>query len=89
VGSKPESESPAPTRKTFAESVLVPWTTVEAASPLRAQLAVEDVGDQITIYMDGKEVETVRDETFDYGYAGFIVSAPARAVFSDLLIEEM
>jgi|HubBroStandDraft_6_1064221.scaffolds.fasta_scaffold00675_11 Ca-activated chloride channel family protein len=73
----------------FAESVLVPWTTVEAASPLRAQLAVEDVGDQITIYMDGKEVETVRDETFDYGYAGFIVSAPARAVFSDLLIEEM
>jgi hypothetical protein len=72
----------------FAEAVIVPWTTVDWASPTEAQLAVEDVGDQMTVFVDGHQVGTVRDATYSEGYAGFTVSAPARATFGDFVVEE-
>jgi Ca-activated chloride channel homolog len=72
----------------YSESVIVPWTTVPHDSPFQAQLAVQDVGDQITVFIDGQQVGIARDDTFNAGYAGFIVSAPAHAIFSDFVLEQ-
>jgi Ca-activated chloride channel homolog len=72
----------------YAEAVIVPWTTVPRESPANTKLAVEDIGDQITVFVDGQEVGSARDDTFSKGYVGFTVSAPARATFSNLLIEQ-
>lgn len=72
----------------FAQAVIVPWTTVDQASATQAQLAVEDIGDQITIFVDGRQVGSARDGTFAEGYVGFMVSAPAHATFSNLVVEQ-
>lgn len=72
----------------YTESVILPWTTLAHDSPLRAQLAVESIGDQIAVFVDGQRVGTARDDTFEVGYAGFIVSAPAHAIFSNFIIEQ-
>jgi len=72
----------------FAESVIVPWTTVNWASPTEAQLAVQDIADEITIFVDGQQVGEAHDHRFTDGYVGFTVSAPARASFSNLLVEQ-
>jgi Ca-activated chloride channel homolog len=72
----------------YSESVIVPWTTIAADPPSKAQLAVQDIGNQITLFIDGQRVGTARDNTFDGGYEGFIVAAPAHAIFSDFLLQE-
>ncbi|SRR6266481_366308 len=72
----------------FAESAIVPWTTVNRASPTEAQLAVQDIADQITILVDGQQVGAAHDHRFTDGYVGFTVSAPAHASFSNLLVEQ-
>lgn len=72
----------------FAESVIVPWTTVNRASPTEAQLTVQDIADQITIFVDGQQVGAAQDHRFTDGYVGFMVAAPARAIFTNLLVEE-
>lgn len=72
----------------YAESVIVPWTTVPRGSSSGAQLGIEDVGDQIAIFIDRREVGVARDDTFETGYEGFIVSAPAHAVFSNFVLEQ-
>jgi Ca-activated chloride channel homolog len=72
----------------FAESVIVPWTKVDHASPEGAQLTVEDVGDQITVFVNGQKVGAAQDDTFTGGYVGFTVSAPTHAIFSELLVEQ-
>lgn len=72
----------------YTESVILPWTTVARDSPLEAQLAVEDIGDRITLFIDGEQVATARDDMFDSGYAGFIVTAPAHAIFSNFVLEQ-
>lgn len=71
----------------YAESVILPWTTVARDSPLETQLSVQTIGDRITLFIDGKQVGTARDDRFYNGYAGFIASAPAHAKFSNLLLE--
>lgn len=72
----------------FAESVIVPWTPVEVSSPSEMSLAVEVIGDQISMFVDGQKVGSARDSTFSEGDVGFIVSAPASATFSHLLVEQ-
>jgi Ca-activated chloride channel homolog len=72
----------------YAEAVIVPWTTIARESPSKTKLAVEDIGDQITVFVDGQEVGSARDDTFSEGYVGFTVSAPARATFGNLLVEQ-
>jgi Ca-activated chloride channel homolog len=72
----------------FVESVIVPWTVVDRASTTEAQLAVQDVGGQIAIFLDGRQVGTAHDNRFTEGCAGFTVSAPADATFSNLLVEQ-
>jgi Ca-activated chloride channel homolog len=72
----------------FAESVIVPWTTVDRASPAESQLTVQDSGDQIAIFVDGQQVGAAHDQRFTDGYVGFTVAAPAQATFSNLLVEQ-
>jgi hypothetical protein len=72
----------------FAESVIVPWTTVDRASPTESQLTVQDIGDQIAILVDGQQVGAAHDQRFTDGYVGFTVAAPAHATFSNLLVEQ-
>ncbi|HXW55447.1 MAG TPA: VWA domain-containing protein [Candidatus Cybelea sp.] len=72
----------------FRESVIVPWTTVDQASPTEAQLGVQGIADQITILVDGQRVGAAHDDRFADGYVGFTVSAPAQASFSNLLVEQ-
>jgi hypothetical protein len=72
----------------YAESVVVPWTSIDRASPLEMTLAVEDIGDQITVFVDGKKVGSARDDRFREGYVGFTVSAPARATFGNFVVEQ-
>jgi Ca-activated chloride channel family protein len=72
----------------FAESVIVPWTTVDGASRTEVQLAVQDIGDQIAIFVDGQQVGAAHDQRFTDGHAGVMVSAPAQATFSTLLVEQ-
>ncbi len=72
----------------YAEAVIMPWTTIARESPSKTKLAVEDIGDQITVFVDGQKVGSARDDTFSEGYVGFTVSAPARATFGNLLVEQ-
>jgi Ca-activated chloride channel family protein len=72
----------------FAVSVIVPWTTVDRASPTEVQLAVQDIGDQIAIFVDGQQVGAAHDQRFTDGHVGFTVAAPAQASFSNLLVEQ-
>jgi Ca-activated chloride channel family protein len=72
----------------YVESVIIPWTTIVRESPLEARLTVQDIGDQIMLFVDGRQVGTARDESFDEGNAGLIVDAPAHAIFSNLLLEQ-
>ena len=75
-------------RPSFVPSVIVPWIVVDGASPADAQLAVQAVGDQITIFMNGRQVGSVRDSRFAEGCVGFTAWAPARATFSNLLVQQ-
>ncbi|HEV2221865.1 MAG TPA: VWA domain-containing protein, partial [Candidatus Acidoferrales bacterium] len=55
------------TQQDYAETRIVPWTTVAEAAPPGTELSADDIGDQITIFVDGQEVGTVRDSTYDQG----------------------
>jgi VWFA-related protein len=70
------------------ESVIVPWTTIACDSPFEVQLAVQDFGEQIRLFIDGQQVGSARDDTFDNGYVGFIVDAPVYAIFSNFVLEQ-
>ena len=68
-------------------------TTLESrinprASPTEVQLAVQDIGDQIAIFVDGQQVGAAHDQRFTDGHVGFTVAAPAQASFSNLLVEQ-
>jgi hypothetical protein len=52
------------------------------------RLAVQDVGDQITLFIDGRQVGTARDNTFDGDYDGFIIDGPGHAIFSNFVLEQ-
>lgn len=72
----------------YTEAQLIPWTTVSRPSSSETELSAEAVGKQIWISVDGQELRTVQDDTYDEGYVGFVISGPGRALFSDLLVEQ-
>jgi len=72
----------------FADAMIVPWTTVDQTSLTEVKLAVQDIADEITIFVDGRQVGVTHDDSFARGYVGFTVSAPAHASFSNLLVEQ-
>lgn len=73
---------------TYTEVQLVPWTMVNQPSASDTELSVEDVGKQISIFVNGQEVKTAQDDTYDQGYVGFVISGPGRAIFRDLVVEQ-
>lgn len=75
------------TQQDYAETQIVPWTTVVQTGPSGTELSVEDVGNQISISVDGQKVGTVRDGTYNQGWAGFVISGPGRATFKNLFVE--
>jgi Ca-activated chloride channel homolog len=75
-------------RPSFAPSVIVPWIVVDGASATDAQLAVDNVGDHITIFVNGRQVGSVHDRRFTEGCVGFTVLAPTTATFGDLFVEQ-
>jgi len=80
--------NPATGGESFVQSLVVPWIVVDRASATEAQLAVQDVGDQITIFVNGQQVGSVRDGRFTEGCVGFTVLAPTQATFSNLVVEQ-
>jgi Ca-activated chloride channel homolog len=71
----------------YTEKDIVPWTKVFVAARSGTDLSVEEIRDQILIFVNGQEVISTRDDTFDEGYVGFVVSGPGRATFRNLLVE--
>jgi Ca-activated chloride channel homolog len=73
----------------YTEMDIVPWTKVSTAALAGpgTDLSVEAIRDQILIFVNGHEVTSAHDDTFDQGYVGFVVSGPGRATFRNLLVE--
>jgi Ca-activated chloride channel homolog len=72
-----------------SETDIVPWTqAVGQGSDSGTKLSVESVGNQITLFVDDQQVKQIRDDGFDQGYVGFVVSGPARALFRNLTVEQ-
>ena len=71
---------------------LMPWTRVDEARPIGPgpwdRLQVECRGDLIVLYVNGREIGKVRDDSFPDGYVGMTVFGPGHAVFRDLVAEE-
>jgi hypothetical protein len=72
------------------EKVIVPWRTVFVPALGRSgtDLSVEAIRDQIFIFVNDQKVISARDDTYDQGYVGFVVSGPGRATFKNLLVEQ-
>jgi hypothetical protein len=73
------------------ETEIVPWSRIDVTQGSRSgiKLAVEAIGSQITIIVDEKEVKRIQDSSFTQGYVGFVISGAERAVFRDLIVEEL
>jgi Ca-activated chloride channel homolog len=72
----------------YTEMTLVPWTVVPGASAAELKLSVEAIGSQISIFVDGQELKTVNDDTYDEGYVGFVISGPGVAAFRNLVVDQ-
>jgi Ca-activated chloride channel family protein len=77
---------------------VVPWTVIPpdslvgrsiSATAETHTLSVENHRGQITLLVDGLQVERVRDTTLHGGYVGFGVFGKGRAIIRDLLVEEL
>ncbi|MFZ0703556.1 MAG: VWA domain-containing protein [Candidatus Acidiferrales bacterium] len=74
--------------ESYAEATLVPETTVDEPSTSIANISVKAVGGQISIYVDGLEIQTVEDDTYKQGLVGFVISGPGQATFKNLVVEQ-
>lgn len=82
-------------KKTFSddpEQPLIPWTPVDAEQVQKGisagiKLTVECKEDQITLFVDGKQVGEVRDTLHDSGYFGFISLGTGHVWFRNLEVE--
>lgn len=73
----------------YTETEIIPWTKVAVRpSASETELSVEDIGNQISVSVNGQEVKSVRDGTFDQGLVGFVISGPGRATFRNLVVEQ-
>jgi hypothetical protein len=73
------------------ETIIVPWTLVRVpeGSEERIKLSVESVGSRITLSVNDQQVDRVQDDRFGQGLVGFVQSEAGRAVFQDLVVEEL
>lgn len=82
-------------KKTFSddsEPPIIPWTRVAAEQIQKGisagiKLSVECKGDQITLFVDDRQVGEVRDTMHHSGYLGFISLGTGHVWFKDLEVE--
>jgi Ca-activated chloride channel homolog len=69
---------------------IVAWTPVHLSEAPGSgmKIAVDCVGSQITIFLNGQQVGRAKDDSYDQGYVGFILSGMGRATFRDLLVSQ-
>lgn len=72
----------------YTEHQLIPWTVVVQPPSSETELSAVAVGKQISVFVDGQQVGSVQDDTYDQGYVGFVISGPGRALFSNLLVRQ-
>jgi Ca-activated chloride channel family protein len=73
----------------YVEADVFPWTEVSSSAlSTGTEISIESVKNQITLFVHGQQVKTVRDDTFDGGYVGFVVSGPGHAAFKNLVVEQ-
>jgi hypothetical protein len=73
-----------------SENEIIAWTPVHLpeAPQSGTKITVECVGSQITIFLEGQQVARVKDDSYDQGYAGFILSGVGRAQFRHLVVAQ-
>jgi Ca-activated chloride channel family protein len=73
------------------ETEIAPWSLIDVPKKGRGglKLAVETVGTEITVFVDDQEVKRAQDTSLGEGYVGFVISGAERAVFRDLVVEEV
>jgi VWFA-related protein len=69
---------------------IIPLTPVHIveASESGIKIGVDCIGSQIVIFLNGQPVGSVKDDSYDQGYVGFILSGTGRAKFRDLLVSQ-
>ena len=74
-----------------SEEEIIPWSPIDVPQGPQngLRLTVQTAGNQINIFVNDQEVESVRDNAFEQGYVGFIVSGAERAIFRDLVVEQV
>jgi hypothetical protein len=50
------------------------------------KMAVDCAGSPITAFLNSHQVARVKDDSYDHGYVGFILSGMGSARFRDLLV---
>ena len=67
---------------------IISWTPVHLPESPESgmKIAVECVGSQITVFLNGREVERLKDDSYSQGYVGFILSGTGRSKFRDLVV---
>lgn len=78
------------TGTSYKETDLIGWTVVPTnPSKMGVELSVQAVGGEISIFVNGQEVKTARDETYNQGLVGFVLSGPGRATFKALEVKQI
>jgi Ca-activated chloride channel homolog len=72
----------------YTQKPIVPWTTVMHASGSAAEISVDDIGSEISMFVDGQQFRTVQDDTFRQGLVGFAISGPGHVTFKNLDVEQ-
>ena len=72
----------------YTETQIVPWTTVAQTTSSGTELSAQAIGNQISIFVDGQQVGTVRDGTYNQGWVGLLLSGPGQATFRSLVVEQ-
>jgi hypothetical protein len=72
-------------------SELIPWTFLDDAAPEPGgyRVSVQCRRGRIAVSVNGREVNRAEDDAIDSGLVGFGLFGTGRAVFRDLVVEEL
>jgi Ca-activated chloride channel homolog len=74
--------------ESYSETDLIPWTTLPEDLSSDIELSVEAVGSRISIFVSGREIGSVHDDSYYQGLVGIVISGPGHATFKNLLVEQ-
>ena len=69
---------------------IISWTQVHLSQSSEAgvKIAVECVGNRITVSLNGQQVGAAKDDDYDQGYVGFVLVGMGRSTFRDLVASQ-